>query len=187
MPSSPSAWRLRKVISGCQTGADQAGLFAAEALGICTGGWVTRDNRTESGSRMDLVDRFGLACLPTDDYAVRTLHNVNASDGTVIFGSFARVEERGTALTARLVAVYKGASCLITNPTAEQLNRWIRLMGIEVLNVAGPRLSRDPGVYDQAFGVLVDGLQETPGAVAVAKLRMLLRQAPRRGTWGGRP
>lgn len=184
-----SHWPLEQVISGCQTGADQAGLFAAEALGIPTGGCVTRANRTESGDRPDLVARFRLTPLPTEDYAVRTLANVKASDGTVIFGSLDCVEERGTALTIRLVAFHKGADHLLTNPTVDQLRAWIVAKGICVLNVAGPRLSRDPHVYDRAMGILLYGLQPAPGAIRIdaALLKPLaIVHAPRRNAWQGR-
>jgi RNA polymerase sigma factor (sigma-70 family) len=55
---------VRKVISGGQTGADQAGLFAAEAFGIETGGWMPKGFLTLAGNSCKMkvnsciVDRF---------------------------------------------------------------------------------------------------------------------------------
>lgn len=132
-------WPLVKLISGAQSGADQAGLFSAEAVGVATGGYCTRGCRTESGDRPDLIARFGLTELPTDDYSIRTLANVKAAGGTVIFGD---VTEPGSALTCRYVQIELGERGLLINPTAKELRDWIMRDEIRVLNVAGNRLSK---------------------------------------------
>ena len=46
---------VERVISGGQTGADQAGLAAAKLLGCMRRGWLTED-----GSRSDLAAAYGL-------------------------------------------------------------------------------------------------------------------------------
>jgi Circularly permutated YpsA SLOG family len=51
---------VERVISGGQTGADQAGLAAAKLLGIPTGGCMRRGWLTEDGSRSDLAAAYGL-------------------------------------------------------------------------------------------------------------------------------
>lgn len=75
--------RVLQVISGCQTGADRGGLFAAEALGIATGGWMPKGFRALDGFRPDLAERFGLKECRSDDYAVRTGLNVEMADVTI--------------------------------------------------------------------------------------------------------
>jgi hypothetical protein len=171
-------WPLKTIVSGLQTGADQAGLFAAAALGIPTGGYCTRDCRTEAGPAPEFAKRFGVEPFPTDDYAVRTLLNVKRADGTVVFG---RVEEPGTALTVRLVALWKGMSNLCCNPTAEILRAWILRQEIQTLNVAGNRLSK-LGVagYNDAVSVLLLGLK-APGAAMVDPETLWLPQLVRAG------
>ena len=51
---------VRKIISGGQTGADQAGLAVAKRLGIPTGGFVPKGFLTEAGPRPDLAAEYGL-------------------------------------------------------------------------------------------------------------------------------
>ena len=71
-----------KIISGGQTGADQAALDAAIELGIPHGGWIPKGRLTEAGS---LPDSYQLVEMPTKDYLRRTRQNVLDSDGTVTF------------------------------------------------------------------------------------------------------
>lgn len=179
-------WPLVKVISGAQTGADQAFLFAAEALGIPTGGTCPLRCRTESGERPDLIARFKLTESPSSDYPVRTLANVKAADGTAVFGD---VLETGSALTCRYARVEKGHEKLIVNPTAQQLRDWIMVQKIAVLNGAGNRLSRKPALYDHVVTVLMQALR-APGDRLIVDPPLIgaLRQAPgRRNGWlGGR-
>lgn len=54
---------LERVISGGQTGADQAALRAARACGIPTGGWAARGWLTEDGPAPWLAE-WGLAECP---------------------------------------------------------------------------------------------------------------------------
>ena len=44
---------LKKIISGGQTGADQAALDVAINFGIPHGGWIPKDRRTEAGTLPD--------------------------------------------------------------------------------------------------------------------------------------
>ena len=77
---------LDKALSGGQTGVDQAGLRAARAAGIPTGGWAPLGWLTEDGPAPWLAD-FGLIECPARGYPARTRRNVLDSDGTVWFGS----------------------------------------------------------------------------------------------------
>jgi hypothetical protein len=72
---------IKKIISGGQTGADQAALDAAIKWDIPHGGWVPKGRRTESGP---LSNRYQLKEMPTDSYPSRTEQNVIDSDGTLI-------------------------------------------------------------------------------------------------------
>ncbi len=72
---------LKKIISGGQTGADQAALDAAIKLGIPHGGWIPKGRSTENGK---LPDKYKLKEMPTKSYPNRTEQNVIDSDGTLI-------------------------------------------------------------------------------------------------------
>jgi hypothetical protein len=72
---------IKKIISGGQTGADQAAIDVAINLGIPYGGWLPRGRKTEKGP---LPDKYLLQELPDSSYSKRTEKNVINSDGTLI-------------------------------------------------------------------------------------------------------
>ena len=72
---------VKKIISGGQTGADQAALDAAIELGIPHGGWIPKGRKTENG---ELPDNYELREMPTSSYSKRTEQNAIDSDGTLI-------------------------------------------------------------------------------------------------------
>lgn len=76
--------RLRTVISGGQTGADQAGLFAAKACGFETGGFAPQGFRTLAGNKPDILrDMFGLEETVQRNYQARTGLNAKTGDATI--------------------------------------------------------------------------------------------------------
>lgn len=145
-------WPLECVISGAQTGVDQAGLAAAKYLNYRTGGWVPQGCLTEDGPRQDLIDLYNLQPLRTISYSIRTAYNVRNSTGTVLFGEMTH----GTALTK--VVCEDLRKPFLVNPTAVELRAWIYEHRIVVLNVAGNRESRNPGIYQRTFDLLTTAL-----------------------------
>src|SRR4051794_27102312 len=97
-----------KVVSGGQTGADQAGLRAAKAAGIETGGWAPLGWETEDGPAPWLAS-FGLEECPRRGYQARTEANSRDSDGTLWFGSTDRQGYGATVAACRK----HGKPCLI--------------------------------------------------------------------------
>src|SRR4051794_30696209 len=71
---------LDRVISGFQSGADIAGIRAARAHGIPTGGAMPRGYLTEDGPRPEFVALYGAVELATEEYKARTERNVVDSD-----------------------------------------------------------------------------------------------------------
>src|SRR6185503_5826856 len=138
---------VRKVVSGGQTGVDRAALDVALALHVPCGGWVPLGRRAEDGP---VPARYPLTETPTAAYPLRTEWNVRDSDGTLILHDGAL--DRGTALTRR-VALRLGRVHLVLDlrtAAPAEARRWIDERGIAVLNVAGPRESRRPGVHARA-------------------------------------
>src|SRR5262249_32920450 len=85
-----------KVISGGQTGADQADLLAARRFGIPPGGWMPQGYQTTAGPAPELAREFGLR-EHAGGYAERTEANVRDADGTVHFAaSFETLGEKCT-------------------------------------------------------------------------------------------
>lgn len=87
---------LKKVISGGQTGADIAGLYAAREHGLETGGQAPEGYLTTVGCMPELAD-FGLTAAGS--YSQRTLVNVKSSDATLVLSN--NPGSTGTALTIK--------------------------------------------------------------------------------------
>jgi hypothetical protein len=84
------AFESFRVISGGQTGADLAGLKAARAVKIPTGGTAPPGFLTSVGEQPDLLKGFGLVELQgkhnrAGGYVQRSIKNVIDSDATVAF------------------------------------------------------------------------------------------------------
>jgi len=69
--------RIRRVISGGQTGADRAGLDAAIRAGVSVGGYCPSGRKSEDGV---IPDRYPLEEI-RGGYRQRTRMNVEAADG----------------------------------------------------------------------------------------------------------
>jgi len=153
--------RRLKIISGGQTGADRAALDVALTLSLPISGGCPKGRRAEEGM---IPDRYPLTETPEADYDTRTRRNVEDSDGTLILNL--GTLDGGTALTVKL-ARQMGKPCLMValedgiEPTAFQ--EWLDAHPIAVLNVAGPRASKRPGVYAAACRLL-DTLLQNSGA-----------------------
>jgi hypothetical protein len=137
-----------KVISGGQTGVDRAALDVALKLGLPCGGWCPKGRRAEDGT---IPRKYPLEETPSWVYPQRTEWNVRDSDGTLIL---TRTRLRGgTALTVNM-AKRLGKPWLLVDlfglPDLQGVRDWLERKKISVLNVAGPRESETPGIYNQA-------------------------------------
>ena len=154
---------LKKIISGCQTGADRAGLIAAKACGLETGGYVCTKNKTELGYEPELIDIYQLSELNTFDYPKRTLANVNAADATWIF--YRNKLEKGSLLTRTYCDKLK-KNCMALDISEDYSHKrpitnegyllyWLeRFNTVEVLNIAGNRESVAPGIQQEVIELL---------------------------------
>jgi hypothetical protein len=146
---------VNKIISGGQTGVDQAALDVAIKLGISHGGWVPKGRITENGI---LDDKYQVREMKTANYNKRTEQNVIDSDGTLIIS---HDELTGGSEYTREVAMLNNRPWLhidlnktIAFQAARKIRSWIAEHGIEVLNVAGPRASKDPAIYKATTDIL---------------------------------
>lgn len=137
-PTMPdSALLPHKVISGGQTGADQAGLIAAACFGIATGGWMPKGFKTATGPDPHLAAKYGLR-EHDGDYAERTEANVRDSDGTIhLAASFNTLGEKCTQKWIRNHSKpHLEVDMNQPIPVADVVD-WLRKHTIRVLNVAG--------------------------------------------------
>ena len=159
------AGKLRKIVSGGQTGVDRAALDWALARGVPCGGWCPLGRWAEDGP-IDV--RYPLRETPGADPALRTEWNIRDSDGTLIV-TLARRLSGGTLLTAGLARRLARPLLHLAKADgpaagqAESLRQFIGQHEIRVLNVAGPRESGEPGVGEFAAGLLEDALGQADG------------------------
>ena len=166
-----------KIISGGQTGVDRAALDTAIRLGVPHGGWVPKGRLTEDGP---LPETYALKETASAVYAERTEKNVLDADGTLII---ARGTLCGGSAYTREMAVKHGRPWLHVDlrqtpafRAALEIRQWIADQRIMVLNVAGPRASKDPRIYSDTQALLesvfylslADGNPEKPAGSGIA-------------------
>lgn len=143
---------ISKIVSGGLTGVDRGVLEAALDLGFPYGGYVPKGRRSEDGV---VPPEFSAMTEDTrKDYLHRTELNVINSDATLIL-SRTRELTGGTKRTAEFCEKH-GKPYMIDNPeTPNETDRGLEVLywieadfgerGI-VLNVAGPRESKEAGI-----------------------------------------
>ncbi|HQH43819.1 MAG TPA: putative molybdenum carrier protein [Syntrophorhabdaceae bacterium] len=152
---------ITKIVSGGQTGADIAALDAAIELNIPHGGWIPKGRKTEAGP---LPDKYQLQEMPTRSYTKRTEQNVIDSDGTAIF-SHGRLSD-GSPKTYNYAKkhnkpfLHLDMTKLSVDEAVKEILQWIEENNIQVLNVAGPRGSKDPEIYAVVKEVLTIALRK---------------------------
>lgn len=146
---------IKKIISGGQTGADRAALDLAIEMAIPHGGWVPKGRKAEDGK---LPPKYHVREMHSANYALRTEQNVIDSDGTLILSHGDLTD--GSDYT-RQMAQKHTKPCLHVDlkqasafNAAQQIADWIKAVPIEVLNVAGPRASKDPQIYNAVKNIL---------------------------------
>lgn len=132
-----------RIVSGAQTGADQAGLDWAIAHGVPHGGWCPKGRKTESGV---LDSRYLVMETPSSNYLERTEWNVRDSDATVIF----TMEEKlsgGSKRTAEFAEKH-GKPWFHFKPRVDPkyLARFLQRHKVSTLNIAGSRESTAPAI-----------------------------------------
>ena len=147
--------RIARIVSGGQTGVDLAALDAALALGIPCGGWVPRGRFNEDGL---IALRYPVRETSSPRSAQRTARNVRDSDATLILARGPLTG--GSALTERLAREH-AKPCLHLDLAAvpgdaapARILAWLAPLDGATLNVAGPRRSNDPEIYDIAYRVI---------------------------------
>ena len=148
-----------QIVSGGQTGADQAGLDWAISHGVSHGGWCPRGRRSEDGP---IESGYQLVETPSRKYLERTEWNVRDSDATAIF-TLDQDLDGGSLRTAELAARL-GKPWIHARPGVHPrfLARFLLTRGVKKLNVAGKRESSQPGIAEFVMMFLSEALVLTP-------------------------
>ena len=151
-PTKGDPSMLEQIVSGGQSGVDRAALDFAMESGIAHGGWCPLGRVAEDGT---IGQRYQLRETDSRDYAVRTERNVIDSTATLIIHRGTLTG--GTLLTARLAKKWKKPTLKLDVQGMvfpESFQDWLVQNEITVLNVAGPRESSQPGIYQEALEIL---------------------------------
>ena len=157
---------ITRIVAGGQTGADRGGLAAAIHCHLRHGGFCPRGRIAEDGT---IPAKYALTEMTSKNYLVRTEANVVDSDATLIFScgdleggslktaDFARKHHKpwfhiDLAMQDRQQTVNAVVEWLATKCPAEC-----------VLNVAGSRESKSPGIYGVVKARMVDVISAANG------------------------
>jgi hypothetical protein len=158
-----------KIISGGQTGVDRAALDVALELGIPCGGWCPKGRKAEDGP---ISLKYPLKETNSPNYPLRTEKNVREADGTLILTR--GPVQGGTALTVQFAVEYEKPHLIIDlddkiDPL--MVREWGEKNKVKTLNVAGPRESEAPGIFDRAVQVIKSVIGES-GEGPIRKLKI---------------
>jgi hypothetical protein len=134
-----------KIVSGGQTGADRAALDWALAHNMECGGWCPKGRKADDGP---IDPKYPLKETPSASYIQRTEWNVRDSDATVLFS----IEPTLTGGSKKTVEFARKHNkpwlhlCARDKSVAEKLKAFVEEHGVKILNVAGPRASKEPEV-----------------------------------------
>jgi hypothetical protein len=148
--AGPYSWvshRIRKIISGGQTGVDRAALDWAIERGIEHGGWCPKGRIAEDGV---IPARYNLTETDETESWARTQRNVRESDGTLIITFDPKLtggsqETADYAKAARKLHFH--ISSALDYDVGDVLRGFVWIYGLEVVNVAGSRESEETGIY----------------------------------------
>jgi hypothetical protein len=148
------------VVTGGQSGADRAATDVAVTLGVPYGGLVPRGGWAEDRPHPPGV----LAPYPefdeseSSDPKERTVRNVESADATLVL-VLGDADSPGTALTVESAEACGAAFALIDLTAPDRDARLVSFVGGLprrcALNVAGPRESEQPGIYEEVTTFLL--------------------------------
>lgn len=150
---------IRTVISGGQTGVDQAALAAARAAGLATGGWMPYGWQTLEGTREDFRALYNMRECQDVGYGARTQLNVRDADATLrIAKTFSSPGERCTLIALHQqqkphLDISWKPKVALPNPTI--IRDWLKQFNVTILNVAGNSERTAPGVFQPTYDFLL--------------------------------
>ena len=152
-----------KIISGAQTGADVAGLWAAKLFGIPTGGYAPNGFLTLDGNHPEMAKTFGIKEHPKTGYRDRTISNIYAANLTIILSE---KMSPGTKLTINTCAKTNAEHFILTLDSSdmgasivnshvdfviERVRALHMVLDPMVINIAGNSTKNSPRTFEFVF------------------------------------
>ena len=162
---------ISKIVSGGQTGADRGGLEAAIYCELPHGGWCPKGRKAEDGG---IPAKYQLQEMKSVDYLKRTEANVVDSDATVVF---TYGEATGGSLRTIQFATKHHRPCLhvdldkdFRKDATQKIIDWFAGKLDQpapppkcILNVAGSRAKKAPGIEQAVMILMVDVISGVNG------------------------
>lgn len=155
--------KVAVVRSGGQSGVDRAALHAAVALGLPVTGWVPQGGWAEDSPEPPgvLAEFPELRQTPSPNPSQRTLWNVRNCDAVLVLRP-PSARSPGTGLTEEAALELSRPLFVVEDfnlQSVQSVIQWLSSLDDGVtLNVAGPRESEVPGVYEDALTFLKEVL-----------------------------
>lgn len=160
---------IGKIVSGGQTGVDRGALEAAYDLGFPYGGLIPKGRMAEDGI---VPEKFKMEVSYKKDYLFRTEWNVTHSDATLILsnpnrdpGSAEPKLTGGTLKTERFCQTHGKPYLVLFSGNVAKALEWLRSLNKRdiVMNVAGPRESKSPGIQAKTKAFIMKILEANQG------------------------
>ena len=145
--------QIPRIVSGGQSGADRAALDWALSHSLACGGWCPKGRKAEDGP---INAKYPLKESSSASYLQRTEWNVRDSDATILF-SIAPTLSGSSKKTVEFTRKHNKPCVHIhaAMPDAPQrLKTFLDDNVIKVLNVAGPRGSKEPKLQEFVIEML---------------------------------
>lgn len=141
------------VVTGGQTGVDRAAMDIALKQGLPLEGYCPRGRLAEDGP---IAIHYPLRETDSANPAERTLINVKISQGTLIL--YNSQPDKGTEYTKYCCIRNNNPFLEIhLNAASQDIAKtihWLKSSDIQKLNIAGPRESESPGIYESTMTFL---------------------------------
>lgn len=148
---------IYRIRCGGQTGADRGALDAAIDMGIPVTGWVPKNGWAEDMNEPPGLLKYypQLKETSSSDVSVRTKCNVRDSHATLIILPDRCSNIPGTILTEKYAQELKRPFYIDNCRDLKDTLTWIHSLEYEItLNVAGPRESEVPGIYQKTYELI---------------------------------
>ena len=143
--------KIQLIISGGQSGVDRAALDFSIKHSISHKGFCPANRWAEDGK---IDPEYNLTETKSSETSIRTRKNVELADATLIL--FTNQMDEGTQLTEAIAKQLK-KPFYILNLDRNKRNKvidWVEQNQISSLNIAGPRESNSPGIYNASLELL---------------------------------
>jgi hypothetical protein len=148
-----------RIVSGGQAGADRAALDWALAHGVHCGGWCPKGRKAEDGP---IDAKYPMKETPSASYVQRTEWNVRDSDATVLF-SIDPTLSGGSKKTMEFAQKYNKPRLHLhagVTDAVDKLKGFVQENSAKVINVAGPRASKEAGVGEFVMRTLEEAFTD---------------------------